>query len=91
MILDDKQMIELLIENFGTERLIAALPQRQVTKLLDLVSVRELADGINLNYHTLRSHMNDDTIPFPTVRLVRRAYYTRDQADKIKEQWMKRN
>ena len=89
--MNDRQTLEVLISHFGTQRLIAALPQRQVTKLLDLVSVRELADGMDLNYHTLRSHMNDGTIPFPTVRLVRRAYYTRDQADKIKEQWKKRN
>ena len=90
MILNDKQMIELLIENFGTERILAALPQRHVTKLLDLISVRELADDLSLNYHTFRSHMNEGRIPFPTVRLVRRAYFTREQAETIKQKWNKK-
>ena len=88
--MDDRQTLELLVSYFGTERLIAAFPQRHVTKLLDLVSVRELADDMNLNYHTLRSHMNDGAIPFPTERLVRRAYYTREQADNIKQEWKRK-
>ena len=90
MILNDKQMIELLIENFGTERILAALPQRHVTKLLDLISVRELADDLSLNYHTFRSHMNEGRIPFPTVRLVRRAYFTREQAENIIQEWKRK-
>ena len=88
--MNDRQTLELLVSHFGTERLIAAFPQRQVTKLLDMVSVRELADDMNLNYHTLRSHMNDGAIPFPQVRLVRRAYFTREQAETIKQEWNKK-
>jgi hypothetical protein len=88
--MNDRQTLELLVSYFGTERILAALPQRHVTKLLDLVSVRELADDMNLNYHTLRSYMNDGAIPFPTVRLVRRAYFTREQAETIKQEWNKK-
>ena len=91
MIIDDRQSLDLLVSHFGIEKLIGALPQRQVAKLLDLVCVRELADELSLNYHTCRSHMNDGTIPFPQVRLVRRAYYTREEADEIKRRWKKRN
>ena len=90
MILNDKQMIELLIENFGTERILAAMPKRDVVAMLDLVSVRELAETMNLNYNTFRSHMNEGRIPFPTVRLVRRAYFTREQAETIKQEWNKK-
>ena len=88
--MDDKQTLEVLVSHYGTQRLIAALPQRHVMKLLDLVSVHELADDMNLNYHTLRSYMNDGAIPFPTVRLVRRAYFTREQAETIKQEWNKK-
>lgn len=90
MIVNDKQMIDMLIKNFGTERILAALPQGEVVSLLDLVSMRELADAMKVNYNTLRSHMSDGTIPFPQVRLVRRAYYTRDQAEQIKQEWTTR-
>ena len=88
--MNDRQTLELLVSHFGIERLIAAFSQRHVTKLLDLVSVRELADDMALNYHTLRSHMNERRIPFPTVRLVRRAYFTREQAETIKQEWNKK-
>ncbi|MCH7686075.1 MAG: hypothetical protein IH899_05240 [Planctomycetes bacterium] len=88
--MNDRQTLEVLVSHFGTERILAALPQRHVTKLLDLVSVRELADDLSLNYHTFRSHMNEGRIPFPTVRLVRRAYFTREQAETIKQEWNKK-
>ena len=88
--MNDRQTLEVLVSHFGTERILAALPQRHVTKLLDLVSVRELADDLSLNYHTFRSHMNEGRIPFPTVRLVRCAYFTREQAETIKQEWNKK-
>jgi len=88
--MNDRQTLELLVSHFGIERLIAAFPQRHVTNLLDLVSIRELANELSLNYHTFRSHMNEGRIPFPTVRLVRRAYYTREQAENIKQEWKRK-
>lgn len=90
MTIDEKETLDLLIEHFGVEKLIAALPQRPVAKLLRLVSMRELADDMKVNYDTLRYAMGR-RIPYPEVRLLRRAYYTREQADRIKRQWKKEN
>jgi hypothetical protein len=81
--------LERLIERFGVERLISALPQADVRDALDLVSMQELAVMLGLNYNTLRSRMKDGKIPFPQVRLVRRAFFTRDEADAIAKAWQK--
>jgi hypothetical protein len=91
MAIDDRQTLDMLIEHFGTERLIAALPQRPVAKLLGLVSMRELADDMEVNYERLRYAMGMGKIPYPDVRLLRRAYFTKEQADRIKKQWKERN
>lgn len=73
-----------LCNDFGTERIIAALPQDEVKELLGLISIKELAEELAINYDTLRSRMDSKQIPYPEVRLRRRAYYTREQADEIK-------
>ena len=90
MTIDEKETLDLLVEHFGVERLIAALPQRPVAELLGLVSMREIADDMEVNYDTLRYAMGR-RIPYPEVRLLRRAYYTREQAEKIKQQWKAKN
>ena len=91
MAIYEKETLDLLVEHFGVERLIAALPQRPVAELLGLVSMRELADDMEVNYETLRYAMNVGCIPYPEVRLLRRAYYTKEQADRIKKQWKGKN
>ena len=49
--------IERLITNVGLERLANALPQNQVRKALDLVSVHDLAQMLGLSYIAFRWHM----------------------------------
>lgn len=85
--MEQEDTLRRLITTFGTERLIAALPQREVKQALDLVTTRELAESLDVNYNTLRGRMKNGTIPFPDVRLIRRAYYTRRQAESIKREW----
>lgn len=82
-----RNALQRLIERFGVERLIGALPQADVRDALDLVSMQELAAMLGLNYNTLRSQMKDGRIPFPQVRLVRRAFFTKDEADAIAKAW----
>ena len=89
LVLEHGQLLEVLVSHFGVERLVAELPQKEVAKLLDLVPVRDLAEELGVTYDSLRYAMSSDRIPFPTVRLVRRAYYTREQADEIKKKWPK--
>jgi hypothetical protein len=47
--IDDKT-VGRLITDVGLERLVAALPQRDLRKALDLVSMPELAQMIGMNY-----------------------------------------
>jgi len=91
MAIDDRQTLDLLVSHFGVERLIAALPQRPVTELLGLVSMRELAGDMEVNYERLRYAMNVGRIPYPEVRVLRRAYYTKEQAERIKQHWKEKN
>jgi hypothetical protein len=86
----NEQILRRLILTFGVERLLAALPQDEVRRELDLVSIQEVADKLGLKYDTFRWHMSEGRIPFPSVRLLRRAYYSRQQAEAIVVEWKKR-
>jgi hypothetical protein len=79
--------IEKLITNVGMDRLANALPQNQVRKALDLVSVHDLAQTLGLSYSAFRWHMGTGRIPAPQHRLVRRAYYTTHEAEAIAKAW----
>lgn len=46
----DDTTVGKLITSVGLERLVAALPQRDLRKALDLVSMPELAQMIGMNY-----------------------------------------
>ena len=87
MTVDNRETLDVLVDHFGVEKLIAALPQRPVAELLGLVSMRELADDMEVNYERLRYAMAMGRIPYPDVRLLRRAYYTREQVETIKQEW----
>ena len=88
--IDDKT-VGRLITDVGLERLVAALPQRDLRKALDLISMPELAQMINVNYSTLRWHMGEGHLPVPQHRLVRRGYYSRVEAEAIAKAWKARN
>jgi hypothetical protein len=79
--------VRRLVERFGQERIVMALPQGDLRHALDLVTMQELADGLGLKYSTLRWHLRRGRIPLPDVRLVKRAYYTRAAADAIAQDW----
>lgn len=83
----DETMFAMLIHHFGAERIISALPQAEVVAVLGLVSVSELTKALNVNYSTLRYSMSVGIIPYPEVRLLRRAYYSPQQAEHIKQTW----
>ena len=87
---NDRQLRQLLA-HFGVEKLIAALPQDEVRKALDLVSTQEVAQMLGMNYNTFHWHMAEGHIPFPQIRLVRRAYFTRNEADAIVQDWTQKN
>lgn len=78
-----EDMLAELVGRFGAERLFTALPQDEACKVMHLVSIGELAARLGLKYTTVRSRMNNGKIPFPTIRLVRRAYFTAEEADAI--------
>ncbi|QDV56279.1 hypothetical protein Mal33_22610 [Rosistilla oblonga] len=72
-----------LCDALGIEAILEALPQHKIKDSLGLVSIKEVANQLNMPYETLRSRMVSGQIPFPEMRLGRRAYFTQDQAEKI--------
>lgn len=88
---ENKQLLGKLIGHFGVERLIAALPQDEVRLVLDLVSMQDVAKMLDMNYSTLHWHMTEGHIPYPQIRLVRRAYFTRQEAEGIVREWKQKN
>ena len=83
----EQQTCERLVSFFGVERIISFLPQHEVRQAFDLVSVRELAESVAVNYDTFRSRMYVGRITFPNFLVQRRAYFTREQAEEIKQNW----
>ena len=83
----EQQTCERLVSFFGVERIISFLPQHEVRQAFDLVSVRELAESVAVNYDTFRSRMYVGRIAFPKFLVQRRAYFTREQAEEIKQNW----
>ncbi len=85
----DEELLQKLVGHFGVQRLVAALPQKEVRKVLDLVSLQEMTAMLGTNYSTLHWYMDEGRIPYPQVRLVRRPYYTRNEAEAIVRAWPK--
>lgn len=77
--------LDRLVEHFGVERIIAALPQSDVCEILELVCLKDLTDELGMHYETIRTHMEKGVIPFPEVRILRRAYFRKEEADAIKK------
>jgi hypothetical protein len=76
-----------LCDTIGIETILAALPQRSVKDCLGLVSIKEVAEQVSVPYETLRSRMVAGQIPLPEMRLGRRSFYTREQAETIKHRY----
>ena len=72
-----------LCDTLGIEAILEALPQRIVKDSLGLVLIKELAAQLNVPYETLRSRILSRQMPCPEMRLRRRAYFTREQAEQI--------
>ena len=78
-----EQLLRTLGNEFGIKRILFALPQQEVKRVLGLVSVGELASNIGMNYGSFQSRVERGTFPYPEVQLRRRAYYSPDQAHAI--------
>ena len=87
----DETTIRTAIAGLAIERLLAAVPQSDLLPALGLVPKRELAQMMGINYSTVRWHVGNGRIPRPTIRLNRRAYYTKEEAEAIAKAWKKRN
>ena len=78
-----EQLLKTLGNEFGIKRILFALPQQEVKRVLSLVSVGELASNVGMNYGSFQSRIERGTFPYPEVQLRRRAYYSSDQAQAI--------
>ena len=86
-----REDLDRLVDHFGIEKMIAALPQKEVCKVLDLVSMKDLAEELDVRYDTFRHYMQAGTIPFPEVRLLRRAYFRKEEVEAIIKKWKQDN
>ena len=87
----DETTIKAVITGLAIDRLLATVPQSDLLPALGLVPKRELAQMMGINYSTMRWHVGKGRIPRPTIRLNRRAYYTKAEAEAIAEAWSERN
>lgn len=75
-----ERLLRTLGNEFGIKRILFALPQQEVKRVLGLKSVGELASDIGMNYGSFQSRVERGTFPYPEIQLRRRAYYSPDQA-----------
>ena len=87
----NRKDLDRLVEHFGIEKMIAALPQKEVCEVLDLVSMEYLAEELDVRYDTLRHYMQAGAISFPEVRLLRRAYFRKEEVEAIIKKWKQDN
>ncbi len=80
-----RQDIDRIIAHFGVDGLVAALPQHEVCEALKLICVKDLAEELNVSYDKFRSFMAAGAISYPQVRLLRRAYFRKEEADTIRK------
>ena len=85
----EETTIRKAITSLGIERLLANVPQSDLLPVLGLVSKRELAQMMDLNYSTMRWHVGQGRIPRPTIKLNRRSYYSKAEAEAMAEAWKK--
>jgi hypothetical protein len=83
----DEKTIRTAIAGLTIDRLLAAVPQSDLLPALGLVPKHELAQMMGINYSTMRWLVGKGRIPRPTIRLNRRAYYARDEAEAIVKAW----
>lgn len=74
-----------IVKHFGIDRIVGALPQKEVCDVLGLVSLKDLTNDIGISYDLFRRHMESGSVPYPEARLLRRAYFTSDEANAIKQ------
>lgn len=77
--------LERVVCHFGIEKVISSLPQKAVCELLGLVCMKDLTHELGMPYGTYRSHMEAGKIPYPELRLHRRAYYRQEEAEAIRK------
>ena len=81
----NREDIDRIITHFGIEGLVSALPQHEVCEALELVCLKDLSEELDVGYDKFRSLMAAGVIPYPQVRLLRRAYFREEEADTIRK------
>lgn len=82
--MNEQIMLERLLDHFGIEKLLRALPQREVVEAFGWRSVSDLATEVSMTEGGFRRLMDSGDVPSPTHRLHRRMYYTSEEAEKIR-------
>lgn len=83
----DETTIKKVITAIGIDRLLESVPQSDLLPALGLVSMRNLSQMMGMNYSTVRWHVKQERIPRPTIRLKRRSYYRKTEAEAIAQAW----
>jgi hypothetical protein len=85
----DEKAIRNAIGDSTVEQLLANVRQSDLMSILGLVSMIGLAEMMDLNYSTMRWHVGRGRIPRPTIKLNRRSYYPKAEAEAMAEAWKK--
>ncbi len=80
-----REDIDRIIAHFGFEGLVSSLPQHEVCEALELVCLKDLSEELDVGYDKFRSLMAAGAIPYPQVRLLRRAYFRKEEASTIRK------
>ena len=86
----EEESIRRAITSLGIERLLANVPQSDLLPILGLVSMQGLSQMMDLNYSTVRWHVGRGRIARPTIKLNRRSYYPKAEAEAMAEAWKKK-
>ena len=87
----NRKDLDRLVDHFGIETIIATLPQKEVCEVLGLMCMKDLTQELGVRYGKLRHHMQAGTIPFPEVRLLRRAYFRKKEVEAIRKKFKQDN
>lgn len=83
MELTDEQKVKL-VNAVGWDQILLKLPHREFIHALDLFSYKDVENEVGCSRGWLSHQMRIDHIPEPSVKLLKRFYFTREEVSMIK-------
>ena len=77
-----KQLITQAVRIFGP-KVFSRISQSQVCKALGLLDQKQMAARLGITYEAFRWRVAKGQLPKPEIKLAKRAYYTKEQANAL--------